>query len=127
MFIRNNIYNGAEHMSDLFEHKGYNGTIEYSAADNVMFGKVLGIRGLLSYEGNSLESLRLDFEDVVDDYLETCAEEGIEPEKPYKGINTPIDHHKTLGERFADWNGEYKLTDEDREWLNMEAVGEEIQ
>jgi len=86
-------------MSDLFEHKDYNGTIEYSAADNVMFGKVLGIRNLLSYEGNSLESLRLDFEDVVDDYLETCAEEGIEPEKPYKGnfnVRVTPELHRSL-------------------------------
>jgi predicted HicB family RNase H-like nuclease len=72
-------------MSDFLEYKGYSGTIEYSAADNVLHGKILGIRSLLSYEGNSLDSLRNDFEDMIDDYLQTCVEDGIEPEKPYKG------------------------------------------
>jgi len=72
-------------MSDLLDYKGYSGSIEYSATDNVLHGKVLGVRSLLSYEGNSLDSLRSDFEDIIDDYLETCAEDGIEPEKPYKG------------------------------------------
>ena len=72
-------------MSDLLDYKGYSGTIEYSATDNILHGKVLGVRSLLSYEGNSLDSLRNDFEDMIDDYLEMCAEEGTEPEKPYKG------------------------------------------
>jgi predicted HicB family RNase H-like nuclease len=70
-------------MSDLLEYKGYSGTVLFSAVDNVLHGKVLGIRSLLSYEGNSLESLRNGLEDVIDDYLKTCAEEGVEPEKPY--------------------------------------------
>lgn len=72
-------------MSDVMKYKGYTGSVEYSAADNVLHGKVLGIRSLLSYEGDSLQSLKEDFELTVDDYLETCKEEGFEPEKPYMG------------------------------------------
>jgi predicted HicB family RNase H-like nuclease len=86
-------------MSDFFEYKGYNGTIEYSAADKILHGKVLGIRSLLSYEGNSLDSLRSDFEDVINDYLETCAEDGMEPEKPYKGsfnVRVSPELHRSL-------------------------------
>jgi len=42
-------------------------------------------------------------------------------------IITPIYQHKTLEERFKDWDGKpYKLTEEDDEWLNMESVGAEI-
>ena len=34
--------------------------------------------------------------------------------------------HIPLAERLKDWNGQpYELSDEDREWLNMEPVGEE--
>jgi len=72
-------------MSNLLEYKGYCGTVEYSAADDVLFGKVLGIKGLISYEGESVQSLKVDFEGAIDDYLETCAAEGVEPQKPYKG------------------------------------------
>jgi len=72
-------------MSDFLEYKGYNGTVEYSDSDKILYGKVLGIRSLLSYEGNSLDGLRSDFEDAIDDYIETCAANGHEPEKPYKG------------------------------------------
>ena len=86
-------------MSGLFEYKGYSGTVEYSDTDNVLFGKVLGIRSLLSYEGKCLDSLRHDFEDVINDYLETCAEDGVEPEKPYKGkfnVRISPDLHRSI-------------------------------
>lgn len=68
-------------MKNAMEYKGYFGTVEYSASDNILFGKVIGINSLISYEGSSLEELKSDFEGAVDDYLELCAENGIEPEK----------------------------------------------
>ena len=72
-------------MNNIMEYKGYSGTVEYSSADNVLFGKVLGIKSLISYEGQSVDELKADFEGAVDDYLDLCAEKGIEPEKTYKG------------------------------------------
>ncbi len=72
-------------MNNILEYKGYNGTVEYSAEDNVLFGKVIGIKSLISYEGQSVEELKADFEGAVDEYLEYCEEKSIEPEKTYKG------------------------------------------
>jgi predicted HicB family RNase H-like nuclease len=86
-------------MNNLFEYKGYSGTVEYSDADKILYGKVLGIRSLLSYEGSSIESLRQDFEDVINDYLETCATDSIEPERPYKGsfnVRVSPEIHRSL-------------------------------
>jgi antitoxin component of MazEF toxin-antitoxin module len=40
-------------------------------------------------------------------------------------IISPVRQHKTLEERFKDWDGEYEIADEDREWLNAEEVGRE--
>lgn len=70
-------------MNNLLEYKGYAGTVEYS--DGVLHGKVLGIRSLISYEGDSVAELRQDFQGAVDDYLDLCEEKGIEPEKTYRG------------------------------------------
>ena len=79
-------------MNNIMEYKGYNGTVEYSQTDNILFGKVLGVRSLISYEGQSVTELKQDFEDAVDDYLELCESEGVEPEKTYKGcFNVRID------------------------------------
>lgn len=72
-------------MSNVMEYKGYYGTVDFSAADKVLFGKVIGVNSLISFEGDSIESLRKDFEGAVDDYLAMCSENGIEPEKSYKG------------------------------------------
>ena len=72
-------------MKNAMEYKGYWGTVEYSETDNILFGKVIGIGSLISYEGKSVDELRGDFEAAVDDYLELCAEKGIEPDKTYKG------------------------------------------
>jgi predicted HicB family RNase H-like nuclease len=72
-------------MSNLLSYKNYNGTVEYSKEDSCLFGKVVGIKSLLSYEGNSIKELQDDFETVIDEYISDCEERGVEPEKPYKG------------------------------------------
>ena len=72
-------------MSNTMEYKGYLGSVEFSEADGVFFGKVLGIRALLSYEGTTAKELVEDFHGAVDDYLALCAADGTQPEKAYKG------------------------------------------
>jgi len=67
------------------EHKGYTGNIEYSPEDSLLYGKVLGIKGLISYEGETGKELEEDFREAVETYLADCSESGIEPEKPFKG------------------------------------------
>ena len=71
---------------DYLEYKGYKGSVEYSKEDNCLFGKVQGLsKEMITYEGQTLEELRKDFEEGVDSYLEYCKEEGIVPAKPYSG------------------------------------------
>jgi len=67
------------------EYKGYTGSIEYSKEDDLLFGKVLGIQGLISYEGKTGKELEKDFKEAINDYLIDCKNEGITPEKPFKG------------------------------------------
>ena len=86
-------------MNNMLEYKGYYGTVEYSSEDNILYGKVAGISGLLSYEGGSIEELKADFEAAVDDYLESCEKQNIEPQKVYRGsFNVRISPslHKSL-------------------------------
>jgi len=72
-------------MSNMMEYKEYLGSIEYSKEDDCLYGKVQGIRGLISYEGESLKELKEAFHYMVDEYLEDCKREGKEPQKPFKG------------------------------------------
>ena len=54
-------------MSDLLSYKNYNGTVEFSKEDNCLFGKVIGIKSLISYEGASVKELEQDFHNAVDE------------------------------------------------------------
>lgn len=80
------------------EYKGYLGSIEYSTEDGLLFGKVLGIKSLLSFEGKSGKALEKDFKEVIEEYLNDCKKNNETPEKPFKGsFNvrvTPSIHHK---------------------------------
>ncbi len=72
-------------MKNTIEYRGYTGSVEFSEADNLLFGQVLGIRSLISYEGTTARELVKDFHEAVDDYIKMCEDEGRAPETPYKG------------------------------------------
>ena len=86
-------------MKNIMEYKGYIGSVEFSEEDLVFFGKVLGIRSLISYEADNAKSLVQDFHNAVDDYLNMCSIENITPERAYKGsfnIRISPELHKQL-------------------------------
>ena len=72
-------------MNNTMEYRGYVGSVEFSEADQLLFGKVQGIRSLISYEGTTVSELIEDFHGAVDDYLTFCNAEGKTPEKAFKG------------------------------------------
>ena len=86
-------------MNNTIEYKGYLGSVEFSEEDGLFYGKVMGIRSLISYEGETAKELLEDFHGAVDDYLETCVAEGIQPEVAYKGsfnVRISPELHKRL-------------------------------
>lgn len=54
-----------------FEYKGelWEGTCELSEIDGVWYGKVLGVRGLVSYESETLEGIKDAFRLAVIEYV----------------------------------------------------------
>ena len=84
-------------MKNTMEYRGYVGSVEFSEEDGLFFGKVMGIRALVSYEGTNARELIDDFHGAVDDYLALCKAEGKEPEIAYKGsfnVRISPDLHK---------------------------------
>ena len=82
---------------DCLEYKGYTGTVEFSKEDDCLFGKVKGMgKDLIVYEGRTIDELREDFQQGIDDYISGCYAEGITPRKPYSGrlsLRLPQDLH----------------------------------
>ncbi len=80
------------------EYKGYKGSVEYSPDDHCLFGNVLGMgrKIMITYEGETVKELEIDFKNAIDHYLQSCKENNKKPKKPYSGtINirlTPLLH-----------------------------------
>ncbi|MFJ4373086.1 type II toxin-antitoxin system HicB family antitoxin [Pseudomonas japonica] len=70
---------------NVMTYKGYAARIEYSDDDQLLIGHVAGIRDVIGFHAESVVELRKAFEEAVDDYLETCARLGREPQKAYSG------------------------------------------
>lgn len=68
--------------SNTFVYKGYQGSVEFSLADNTLHGKILDIVDLVTFEASTLVALRQAFEQEVDEYLAFCREEGTPPGDP---------------------------------------------
>lgn len=97
--IMRSVGTGGIDLKNTMEYKGYVGSVEFSEEDGIFFGKVMGIRSLISYEGTDARSLVEDFHGAVDDYLQLCEGQGKAPEKAYKGsfnIRIAPETHKQL-------------------------------
>ncbi len=66
-------------------HKGYTARVEYDERDNLFVGRILGIRSIISFHGETVSGLRSAFEHAIKDYLDDCKQAGLSPEKPASG------------------------------------------
>jgi predicted HicB family RNase H-like nuclease len=73
-------------MDNVLEYKSYIGSVQYSAVDEVFYGKIEAINDLVTFEADNAKQLKHEFEASVDDYLEFCEEEGKTPDKTFKGV-----------------------------------------
>lgn len=84
-------------MNDSLKYKDYISSINFSAEDEVFYGKVLGINDLVIFEGKSVAELKKAFKEAIEDYLETCIALNKSPEKAYKGsfnVRVPLQLHR---------------------------------
>ena len=75
------------------------GSVEFGAEDGVLYGKIIGVNDLVTYEATSVEGLQAAFVDAVEDYLATCKELEKEPNKFFKGVfnvRTSNETHREL-------------------------------
>jgi predicted HicB family RNase H-like nuclease len=68
-------------MINQLHYKDYIGSVFFSEDDGVFYGKIIGISASISFEGKSVQSLKDDFQNAIDEYLEFCIETGKQPEK----------------------------------------------
>lgn len=85
-------------MSTVITYKGYTGRVEIDLDADILFGRVLDITDVITFQGATIAEVRQAFSESIDDYLAYCAELGREPERPFSGKllfrTTPERHHR---------------------------------
>lgn len=78
-------------MDNSLKYKDFIGTVNFSTADGVFYGKIEGIKSMVSFEGKTVCDLEQDFKNAVDNYIEYYQRHQIAPHKSYTGeINITI-------------------------------------
>lgn len=67
------------------KYKGQTARIEFDAADNIFFGRLIGISDVIGFHADNVAELRTAFEEAVDDYIETCEKIGKPAQTPASG------------------------------------------
>lgn len=108
----------------MFSYKGYTGKVEIDTECNLICGRVIDIKDVITFQGTTVAEAKQAFEDSVDDYLEWCAELGETPDKPFSGRlpyrTTPENHRKIFlaatkkGRSINAWMDEVLLAEADR-------------
>lgn len=62
-------------------YRGYTAKIEFDERDNIFVGRLLAIRTMISFHGETVAELRAAFETAVDEFLADCKDQGVKPEK----------------------------------------------
>ena len=57
---------------DVLTYKDFIGSVHFSAADDVFFGKIEGIDDHISFDGSTVAMLKRNFRAAVDAYIEYC-------------------------------------------------------
>ena len=61
------------------------GAIDFDPEDKTFSGTVAGLRDGFHFEGRTATELARAFRESIDSYLELCAEQGQQPDRPFNG------------------------------------------
>lgn len=91
----------------MMEYKGYIGKAEIDEEAGILYGEVINVRDVITFEGTTVEEVQKAFRESVDDYLDFCAQRGEDPEKPFSGkfvVRLPAELHRKayIQARLAD-------------------------
>jgi predicted HicB family RNase H-like nuclease len=67
---------GLKRFNDQLQYKDFIGSVNFSANDQIYYGKIEGISDLVTFEGNTVQTLTQDFHQAVEDYIKDCKDLG---------------------------------------------------
>lgn len=69
----------------MMKYKGYVGHVIFDEEARIFHGEVIGIKDVITFQGESVRALEEAFKESINDYLSFCKERGEKPHKPYSG------------------------------------------
>ena len=88
-------------MENIMKYGDFMASVKYSPEDDIFFGKIEGINGLVLFEGGTTSELKRSFKEAAEGYLQMCAEKSIPVRKSYKGsfnVRVAPDLHRKADE-----------------------------
>lgn len=73
----------------ILQYKGYSARFVKEGSSGPLHGVVVGIKDVITFQGDDYDQVEKAFHDSVDDYLEFCKERGEEPNKPDQYLADP--------------------------------------
>ena len=70
---------------NVLRYKGFLGSIEVDPEDKLLYGKLLYITDLVTDEALTVAELEHEFQNSVNEYIDTCTALNREPLKPFAG------------------------------------------
>ncbi len=81
----------------MLEHKGYYAEVNVDLEYGILFGQSVGMKDGFTFQAKSVDDVVPAFQQAVEDYLEFCAADGVEPAKPFSGkiaLRVPPEIHR---------------------------------
>ncbi len=88
----------------MIEYEGYVGVFDFDSEIDAFHGTVINTNDVISFYGSSVEELKKEMRQSIDEYLAFCEEQGKKPEKPFSGkimIRTSPELHRQLAREAA--------------------------
>ena len=69
------------------QYKGYVAAVEFDASVGRLHGRVVnsGAYAIATFEATAVDGIRCEFQRSIDEYLASCREDHVEPQKPFSG------------------------------------------
>ena len=69
----------------MLKYKGYIGHLVFDDDAEIFHGEVINTKDVITFQGKSVEEIKKEFEESIDDYLEFCESRNEKPDKPFSG------------------------------------------
>lgn len=91
-------------MNELMEYRGFKAKVQYSADDEVFFGRLMDINDIVIFEGKTVRELKRAMKEAVEFHIEVCEKTGKAVKKSFSGkvlLRLPSDLHARIAEAAA--------------------------